>query len=109
VQGLGLWTVLGAAALGLVWLFPRWGRGSRLLALATGLLAGGIVGNLLDGSSTAGSSTSSISGGVDPGPVLNPADVALGVGAILATVALYRAVFRTSLAPASAGPGGAPA
>jgi lipoprotein signal peptidase len=96
-QGLGLWTVMGAAAVALVWCFPRWGRGSRVLAVATGLLAGGAVGNLLD-RVVYGRVTDFIDVRVGQGTsgfVLNPADVALAVGAILATVALYRALFRT--------------
>jgi signal peptidase II len=71
--------------------------------LGTGLLLGGAVGNLWD-RVWLGAVTDfiSVTWTRDGGISFNVADVALVAGAVVATLALYRALFAASRSPAAA-------
>jgi len=87
-QGWWVWLVLAGCGLLLIALYSRWLRGSGWVAvIAVGLQAGGAFGNLLDRLLLGGASDVLYIGG---GPTWNFADVALGLGTLLATWALAR-------------------
>ena len=87
-QGLWVWLTLAGVGVVLIPLYARLlGRHGWLAISAVGLQLGGALGNLLD-RLTLGGATDIIHAGW--GPVWNIADVALAVGAVLATWALVR-------------------
>lgn len=86
VQGLWIWTLLALLGASLAVFVARRVGPSLRAALASGLLLGGVVGNLVE---------RMLLGGVTDfiavrGIVLNVADLALGGGAVLATLVLHR-------------------
>jgi signal peptidase II len=87
-QGWWVWLVLAGCGLLLIPLYARWLRGGGwVVVMAVGLQAGGAFGNVLDRLLFGGASDVLSVGG---GPTWNLADVALGVGTLLATWALAR-------------------
>jgi signal peptidase II len=87
-QGWWVWLVLAGCGLLLIPLYARWLRsGGWVGVIAVGLQAGGALGNLLDRLLLGGASDVLYLGG---GPTWNLADVALGLGTLLATWALAR-------------------
>lgn len=80
-------------------------RLSRLLAVSIGLQVGGVLGNLTD-RLLFGTVTDFIDlrvGGADKGLVLNPADLALGAGALILMALTWAATSRSHLSPAARG------
>jgi signal peptidase II len=85
-QGWSVWLVLAAAGLALIPLYAHQLRAfGALAALATGLQAGGALGNLLDRIAL-GSATDMLT--IGQGLVWNLADVGLALGTLLATALL---------------------
>jgi signal peptidase II len=96
-QGLGIWVLLAAVGVLLIGVYARWLRGGgRLAALAVGLQLGGALGNLLDRLVLGGASDVLYVGW---GPTWNLADVAIGLGTLLAIWALARRRAATDEAP----------
>jgi signal peptidase II len=87
-QGWGLWVVLAAAGTLLIALYARWLQaGGWLASIAVGLQVGGALGNVLDRVVLGDASDVLYVGG---GLIWNVADMAIGVGMLLATWALVR-------------------
>ncbi len=92
---LGFWQVATVRA--------RDPRLTRLLAVSIGLQLGGALGNLTD-RLLLGTVTDFIDlrvGGPDKGLVLNPADLALGAGALVLTALTWAAASRSHLKPSA--------
>lgn len=92
-QGLWVWTALAVIGLGIALVMTRWARAGISLALAAGLLVGGALGNLTD-RLVLGQVTDflSFAWGPERGIGINGADLALLIGALVATLSLYRAL-----------------
>jgi signal peptidase II len=87
-QGWWLWAVLALAGVPLIAWYARWLRdGGRIASIAVGLQLGGALGNVLDRVVLGGASDVLYLGG---GLTWNVADVAIGMGTLLATWALAR-------------------
>jgi signal peptidase II len=87
-QGWWLWVVLALAGVPLIAWYARWLRdGGWIASIAVGLQLGGALGNVLDRVVLGGASDVLYLGG---GLTWNVADVAIGMGTLLATWALAR-------------------
>jgi signal peptidase II len=87
-QGWWVWLLLAVVGLLLIPLYARLLRGGRVTVLAVGLQVGGALGNLLDRLVLGGASDVFYIAGW--GFTWNLADVAIGVGTLLAVWALAR-------------------
>jgi signal peptidase II len=90
-QGLWLWTGLALFGLGIALALSKWSKVSVSMALAAGLLVGGSLGNVAD-RLILGQVTDflTFAWGPERGIGINGADLALLVGAVIATGSLYR-------------------
>jgi signal peptidase II len=99
-QGWWVWLLLAVVGLLLIPLYARMLRGGRVAVLAVGLQVGGALGNLLDRLVLGGASDVFYIAGW--GFTWNLADVAIGVGTLLAVWALvHRRPATTAPAPAT--------